>query len=51
MHLDLVWSGPPLSTETEMSWEVDPIATTTAAGTEASALTVRDVVQRHGGEF
>ena len=51
VHLDLVWSGPPLSTETVMSWEVDPIATTAAAGTEASALTVRDVVQRHGGEY
>ena len=51
VHLDLVWTGQPLSTETVMSWEMDPIATTTAAGTEASALTVRDVVQRHGGEF
>lgn len=51
VHLDLVWAGQPLSTETVMSWEMDPIATTTAGGTEASALTVRDVVQRHGGEF
>ncbi len=51
VHLDLVWTGQPLSTETVMSWEMAPIATTAAAGAAASALTVRDVVQRHGGEF
>ena len=51
VHLHLVWSGLPLSTETVMSWEMGPIATTTATDTEASALTVRDGVQRHGGEF
>jgi DNA polymerase-3 subunit epsilon len=46
-HLDLVWSGPAMSTETVMSWETDPIR----VGGEASPLAVRDVVQRHGGEF
>ncbi len=46
-RLDLAWTGQAMSTETVMSWEMDPIAT----GSEASALTVRDVVQRHGGEF
>lgn len=46
-HLDLVWSGPGMSTETVMSWESDPMR----LGGEASPLTVRDVVQRHGGEF
>jgi DNA polymerase III subunit epsilon len=51
VHLDLVWAGQPLSTETVMTWETDPMATTTASGAQASALTVRDVVQRHGGEF
>jgi DNA polymerase-3 subunit epsilon len=51
VHLDLVWAGQPLSTETVMTWERDPIATSTATGAQASALTVRDVVQRHGGEF
>ena len=45
--LDLVWTGQAMSTETVMSWEIDPIAT----GTGASALTLRDVMQRHGGEF
>ncbi|MDO8377157.1 MAG: exonuclease domain-containing protein, partial [Aquabacterium sp.] len=47
VHLDLVWTGQALSTETVMSWERDPIST----GAETSSLTVRDVVQRHAGEF
>ena len=53
VHLDLVWTGQPLSTETVMRWELDPITATSASTTagQASALTVRDVVQRHGGEF
>ena len=46
-RLDLVWSGQVMSTETVMSWEMDAIST----GAETSLLTVRDVVQRHGGEF
>jgi DNA polymerase-3 subunit epsilon len=47
-RLDLVWTGQAMSTETVTSWEIDPIST---AGSETSALTVRDVVQRHGGAF
>ena len=46
-HLDLIWSGQPISNETAMSWELDPMR----IGTELTALTVRDVVERHGGEF
>ncbi len=46
-RLDLIWSGQAMSTETVMHWEMDPIST----GAETSLLTVRDVVQRHGGEF
>ncbi len=46
-HLDLVWVGRAMSTETVMSWEMDPMR----VGEETSPLTVRDVVQRHGGEF
>jgi len=46
-ELDLIWSGAALSTETVMSWEIDPMR----IGTEASALTVREVVDRHGGAF
>ena len=46
-HLDLVWTGQAMSTETVMTWETDAMQT----GGEASGLSVRDVVQRHGGEF
>ncbi len=46
-RFDLIWAGQAMSTETVMAWEMDPIAT----GADSSRLTVRDVVQRHGGEF
>ncbi len=46
-ELDLIWSGATLSTETVMSWEIDPMR----IGSEASALSVREVVDRHGGAF
>jgi len=46
-QLDLVWIGPGVSTETTVTWETDPIR----FGSEASALSVRDVVERHGGGF
>ena len=46
-HLDLVWAGQAMSTETVMGWETDPIK----VGSDTSALTVRDVVERHGGAF
>jgi DNA polymerase III subunit epsilon len=46
-HLDLVWSGLAMSTETVTSWETEPMK----AGADVSSLTVRDVVERHGGEF
>jgi len=46
-QLDLLWSGAPLSTETVTGWETDTIR----VGEEGSALTVRDVVERHGGAF
>lgn len=52
-HLDLVWAGQAMSTETVMSWELDPMVSTAAspgAGT-GTALSVRDVVDRHGGAF
>lgn len=45
-HIDLIWSGVFMSTETVMQWELDPM---NAAG-EATPLTVRDVVERNGGE-
>jgi DNA polymerase III subunit epsilon len=46
-HLDLIWSGQVMSTETVMTWELDPIR----IGAESTPLTVRDVVERHGGAF
>ncbi|MDY0014138.1 MAG: exonuclease domain-containing protein [Rhodocyclaceae bacterium] len=46
-HLDLIWSGQAMSTETVMNWELEPMH---FAG-EVSPLTVRDVIDRHGGEM
>ncbi len=46
-QLDLVWSGPAMSTETVVGWETEPIT----VGGEALALTLRDVVERHDGAF
>lgn len=45
VHLDLVWTGQAMSTETVMSWELDPMQ----LGRDHSPLTVRDVMDRHGG--
>jgi DNA polymerase III subunit epsilon len=45
--LDLIWSGQVMSTETVMSWEMDPMK----IGNETVRLTVRDVVERHNGAF
>jgi len=45
--LDLVWSGQAMSTETVMSWEMDPMK----VGADTLRLTVRDVVERHNGAF
>ncbi len=47
-RLDLAWTGQPLNTETAMGWELDAMR---LEGGEPAALSVRDVVQRHGGEF
>lgn len=46
-RLDLVWIGQAMSTETVMSWQMEAMRT----GADATPLTVRDVVERHGGEF
>jgi DNA polymerase-3 subunit epsilon len=46
-RLDLVWQGPSMSTETVIGWETEPMR----VGEERVALTVRDVIERHGGEF
>ena len=46
-HLDLIWSGQAMSTETVMSWELEPMQ----IEGENSPLSVRDVIDRHGGEM
>ncbi len=45
VHLDLMWIGQAISTETVMGWELDPVR----IGAEAFWFSVRDVVERHGG--
>jgi DNA polymerase III subunit epsilon len=46
-QLDLVWAGHGISTETVVGWETAPMR----VGAEHGTLTVRDVVERHGGAF
>ncbi len=46
-HLDLIWSGAVVGTETAMSWELEPMQ----FGGEATPLTLRDIMDRHGGEI
>jgi DNA polymerase III subunit epsilon len=47
VHLDLIWSGQAMSSETVMNWEIDAMS---FAG-ESSPLSVRDVIDRHSGEM
>jgi DNA polymerase-3 subunit epsilon len=47
VHLDLIWSGQAMSTETVMSWELEPMR----IEDESSPLAVRDVIDRHDGEM
>lgn len=46
-QLDLVWSGEVLSAKSARSWESEPM---NFAG-ESSPLTVREIIDRHGGEI
>jgi DNA polymerase III subunit epsilon len=46
-QLDLIWSGHAMSNETVMSWETEPMR----FEAESTPLSVRDVVERHGGEM
>ncbi len=46
-HLDLIWSGTVIGTETLVSWELEPMH----LGGETSPLTLREVIERHGGEL
>ena len=46
-QLDLIWTGQAMSTETVMCWESEPMR----FADQSTPLSVRDVVERHGGEM
>jgi DNA polymerase-3 subunit epsilon len=46
-ELDLVWTGRPVSTDILSRWESQPMQ----AGSEQTPLTLKDVLDRHGGEI
>ena len=46
-HLDLIWTGAPLGTETTMAWQTDALE----LGGEACPLTLKQIVERHNGEI
>jgi DNA polymerase III subunit epsilon len=46
-QLDIIWRGPPLSSETAFAWQSEPF---TSAG-EESPLTLAQVIERHAGEM
>ncbi len=46
-HLDLIWTGAPLGTETTMAWQTDAME----LGGEACPLTLKEIVERHNGEI
>ncbi|MGB4065490.1 MAG: exonuclease domain-containing protein [Azonexus sp.] len=46
-YLDLIWAGPAMSSETFYTWEME----TMQIGSESSPLSLRDVIDRHGGEI
>ncbi len=47
VFVDLIWSGTPVSSETLYTWELEPMT----VGADTSPLTLRDVIDRHGGEI
>jgi DNA polymerase-3 subunit epsilon len=46
-YLDLIWAGPAMSSETFYTWEMDSMQ----IGSESSPLSLREVIDRHGGEI
>jgi len=46
-YLDLIWAGPAISAETFYTWELEAMQ----VADEKSPLSLRDVVERHGGEI
>ncbi len=47
VHLDLVWSGAVVGSQTLPIWEIEPMN----VGGETSPLSLREVIERHGGEI
>jgi DNA polymerase-3 subunit epsilon len=46
-HLDVIWTGAPLGTETTMAWQTDPME----MGGEVCPLTLKQIIERHNGEI
>jgi DNA polymerase III subunit epsilon len=46
-HFDLIWSGAVVGSQTLPTWEIEPMN----VGGEMSPLTLREVIERHGGEI
>ncbi|MGV0949546.1 MAG: exonuclease domain-containing protein [Azonexus sp.] len=46
-YLDLIWAGPAMSSETFYTWEMESMQ----AGGETTPLSLREVIDRHGGEI
>ncbi len=47
VQLDLAWSGAVVSSQTLLAWEIEPMATPG----QNSPLSLREVIERHGGEM
>jgi DNA polymerase-3 subunit epsilon len=45
--IDLIWSGVVASSENLYTWELEAMS----VGAEVTPLTIRDVIERHGGEI
>jgi DNA polymerase-3 subunit epsilon len=46
-HLDVIWTGAPIGSETTMAWQTDDMQ----LGGEASPLSVKQIVERHNAEM
>ncbi len=46
-HLDIVWTGAPLGSETTMAWQTEPLE----RGGESSPLSLREIMERHDAEI
>ncbi len=47
VHIDLLWQGSSMSSETVLSWEIEPMRD----GHGVNPPTLREVLDRHGGEI